>query len=201
GSLISLGLDPGADLVHVQGGCDVKIFGKVFSAGQGHIGGVNRCQPPNRPGHPTNSQTCVEIWAGSSLTIDSTLPHQGEVSADNGFSGGITGTGWVDLFSHGPIVIVGDSVAPFAVHANQGLNNGHGGQIVVKSEAAGVTISGLGIQASDASSGGQGGSIDVQAKLNVNLSAGKLEARGSTVGGGLQSGGQISVRSFGTGAG
>src|SRR5262245_54142036 len=201
GSVISLGQDPGADRVHLQGGCDVKIFGKVFSAGQGHVGGSDKCQPPERPGHPANSQACVEIWAGDSLTIDSKAPHNGEVSADTGFSGGIQGTGWVDLFSRGPIIINGDSVAPWAVHANQGLNNGHGGPITVKSLTDSITISGLGLQSSDLASGGQGGTIIVEAKLDVDLSGGRIQADGSTAGGGFQHGGHIFVTSFGTGAG
>jgi hypothetical protein len=199
GSVVSIGTNPGADLVHLQGGCDVKIFGLVASTGPGHAGGFNRCQPPNRPGHPTASQACVEIWAGDSLTIDSTAGNNGEISADTAFAGGVQGTGWIDLFSRGPINIIGDIAKPFAAHANQGLNNGRGGTVTVKSKAAAVVISGLGLQASDPSSGGSGGLIIIDAQLKVDLTAGTNEARGATSGGGAQNGGKIFVHAFGTG--
>jgi len=207
GSVVSLGQDPGADLVHLSGGCDVTINGLVASNGAGHIGGVNRCQGTNAPPLPlflTNPpifsyQACVEVWAGDSLTIDSTRPiigqpHNGEISAD---TNGITGVGWINLFSRGPITLKGDTVAPFVAHANQGLSNGHGGVVTVRSKTGAVTITNLGVQASDPSPGGQGGLIDIAAHLNVILTGSTNEAQGANSGGGSQRGGQIFIRSFG----
>ena len=45
GRVTSQGKDSGADLVHLQGGCDVLIEGKVESTGPGHIRPFeNRCK-------------------------------------------------------------------------------------------------------------------------------------------------------------
>jgi len=44
-----------------------------------------------------------------------------------------------------------------------------------------VTISGLGIQVSDPSPGGQGGAIAIQAHLDVNLTDGRNEAKGASL--------------------
>jgi hypothetical protein len=112
GSLVSKGKDPGADLVHLQGGCVVTVFGLVASTGPGHTPTLpaNKCNSNNRPGKPVNSRACVEIWAGDLLVIDATAPHNGEVNADTGQNGGPEGIGWIDLFSkRGDIVIKGDT--------------------------------------------------------------------------------------------
>ena len=104
------------------------------------------------------------MWAGDSLTIDSTSPHTGEVNADTGGKGGASGTSWIDLFARGPITITGDTVVPYAVHAN-GLasTNDDGGLITVKSRDDGVTTSGLAIQANATGKGGKGGKVIVEA--------------------------------------
>ena len=112
GSVVSKGKDPGADLVHLQGGCVVTIFGLVASTGPGHTPTVpaNRCNSSYRPGKPVKSRGCVEIWAGDLLLIDATAPHNGEVNADTGQNGGPEGIGWIDLFAkRGDIVIKGDT--------------------------------------------------------------------------------------------
>jgi hypothetical protein len=203
GQLISRGRDPGADLVHVEGGCVVKINGLVASLGPGHIGGTNRCQPnlPNPGDHidkPVNSQACVEIWAGNELLIDSVPPNNGQVASDTGTSGGASGTSWIDLFSRGPITINGDSTTPFSVHANQSVSNGKGGTVTVKSTTSSVSVAGLAVQASVTSVGGDGGTITVQGNTNVNqfilTRGGELEARGTTGSNGV--GGTVNVKSF-----
>jgi hypothetical protein len=166
GKVSSKGRDPGADRVHLEGGCDVQIFGLVESTGPGHtVPGANLCHAPERPGpdKPANSTACVEVWAGDSLEIDSTSPHNGEVNADTGMSGGTQGTSWIDLFARGNITITGDTVNPYAVHANQTLGNGHGGIIHVASRDGKVETSGRAIQANDTSSGGKGGQVLVEA--------------------------------------
>src|SRR5262245_46270098 len=125
GQLISRGKDYGADLVHLEGGCVVSILGLVTSTGAGHFTNIDRlCKPPFRPDKPANSTSCVEIWAGDSLVINSQAPNNGEVHADTGNSGGPEGLGWIDIFVRGDLTILGDTAAPYAVHANQILSNG-----------------------------------------------------------------------------
>src|SRR5262245_24937227 len=100
GVVSSRGSDPGADLVHIEG-CVVTIDGKVESTGSGHavpFNPANSCSdkatnsprrnPITRPGKPQNSTGCVEIWSGTTILIDSTNGHHGEVNADIGFTGG-----------------------------------------------------------------------------------------------------------------
>ena len=90
GRVTSQGKDPGADLVHLQGGCDVLIQGKVESTGPGHVRPpANRCHAPDRSDKPDNASACVEIWSGGTLTIDSTGVLKGEINADTAQSGGV----------------------------------------------------------------------------------------------------------------
>ena len=212
GVILSIGEDPGADLVHVEGGCSATIYGLVASTGSAHDitpPYPNKCADANHVGKPSNSLACVEIWAGENtnnpggkaVVIDSRPPHNGEVHADTatGAGAGTKGTGWVDIFAKGDIEIDGDVALPFSVHANQGVGNGHGGLVTVKSTTKGVSLLGLALQASDKSSGGSGGTVTVHAKLDVNLnnSTGEIEAAGNPGGGGSQNGGHVFIRSFG----
>jgi hypothetical protein len=212
GSLVSKGKDPGADLVHLQGGCTVTIFGLVASTGPGHTPTLpaNRCNNTFRPGKPANSRGCVEIWAGDQLLIDATAPHNGEVNADTGQNGGPEGIGWIDLFSkRGDITIKGDTTGScqnigfqtytpcFAVHTNQFLTDlGHGGIITVQSFAGSVFMSGLALQASDTANGAKGGQILVEAFLDIDTKGGTVEAKGAVSGGGGQRGGTVNMRSY-----
>src|SRR4029077_493448 len=79
GVISSKGLDPGADLVHLEG-CDVNIDGLVQSTGPGHVmpgNPPNHCNlnhPPTNPTAtlPTGTDTgCIEVWA-EELTISNT---------------------------------------------------------------------------------------------------------------------------------
>src|SRR5262249_11557015 len=148
--------------VHLEA-CTVTIYGKVESTAPGHQNPTPNCTPPIRPGKPANSTACVEIWSGTTLVIDSTNGHNGQVNADVGFSGGTTGSGWIDVLANGNITMTGNTTLPynsggdinnnalsgpaFSVHANMGLQNGHGGDIEVLSKSANVTTSGRAIQA------------------------------------------------------
>jgi hypothetical protein len=201
GKVSSKGRDPGADRVHLEGGCDVQIFGLVESTGPGHtVPGANLCHGTERPDKPANSTACVEVWAGDSLEIDSTSPHNGEVNADTGMSGGTQGTSWIDLFARGNITITGDIVNPYAVHANQTLGNGHGGIIHVASRDGKVETSGRAIQANDTSSGGKGGQVSVEASGpgspdgDVDFGNASIQARGGSGSGSLVV--SISARSW-----
>jgi hypothetical protein len=192
GKISSRGQDPGADLVHLEAGCEVTIYGLVESTGPGHTGAPNSC---NLHGdRPPTSAACVEVWSGGTLTIDSRPPHNGEINADVALSGGPTGRGWIDLYAIGAISLFGDTTGPFVAHANTILGSSTGGIITVKSvgdtATSTVSASGRALQASAPAAGGHGGEIVVQATQFVNLDTADLEAKGTA------SGGKISVRSF-----
>src|SRR4030095_15566097 len=163
----------------------------------------------NRPGKPADSGACVEIWSGTTLLIDSTGTHKGEVNADIGTSGGTQGFAWIDILANGAITIRGNATAPvlplvsnndtspaYAVHANMFLQNGHGGDITVISHDSTVTMFGRAIQAnaSTTSNGGQGGHIDIQGNLEVAFGTGVtpafVQAAGDITGGGSPAGGE-----------
>jgi hypothetical protein len=200
GIVSSLGRDPGADLVHIEG-CRIVIYGLVQSTGVGHAipnSPHNHCDSTNRPDKPSSSTACVEIWAGSSLIIDnSTAGRNGQINADTGGPGGSTGTSWIDLFSRGDMQILGtNSLGHYAVHANGNAGTSdNGGVVTVKSTTGKITASGFAVQASALNSGGQGGEVDVEANQDVDLSGGTLQARG-TLTGGAPHGGTIYVQSF-----
>jgi hypothetical protein len=199
GTVSSKGADPGADLVHLEGGCNVTISGLVQSTGPGHdipFNPANHCygpdvNNPSRPDKPANSTACIEVWAGDLLTITGAA----EINADTGSTGGNDGTSWIDLFARGNITISGDLNDPFAVHANgKGGSGGageNGGIVTVKSRDAAVTATGKALQAKATSaSNADGGSIIVEAALNVTLDTATLDA---SAGG---TGGSIAARSF-----
>jgi hypothetical protein len=232
GIVSSRGKDPGADLVHLQGGCNVNVCGLVESTGTGHAvpnSPTNHCYyqqagfptPPNplNPGDdpadprldkPKNSTACVEVWTSGDLVIDSVQFTEwtesqgcnGEINADTGGPGGSSGTSWIDLFALGDITIYGDSVAPYAVHANGNAGtNDNGGIVTVKSKGGEVETYGLAIQANALGNGGKGGNVDVEAgggssSGDVDFNAASIQAKGANAGGGGQAGGLISARSW-----
>lgn len=213
GKVSSEGQDPGADLVHLEGGCEVRILGLVQSIGVGHglpvtnfvhsngCGGGLGQRPEkefeaahaNGSAHRGNA-ACLEIWAGDLLFIDAPSGgqvHVGEIQSPN--------KSWTDLFARGDIVINGctNECAYFAVNDNGRLTstNTFGGTVTVKSKEGFVTATNKAIQAIGSASGGDGGKIVVEAALDVTLDTAHLDAHGDfvpTVG----IGGQIAVRSF-----
>jgi hypothetical protein len=204
GTIRSKGLDAGADLIHLEGGCHVVINGLVESTGGGHAipnSTVNHCYGPvgnpSRPDKPPNSTACIEVWAGDSLVISAT----GELNADLGLIGDNTGVSWIDLFARGNIAINGDGSAPFSVHANgiggSGGDGEEGGIVTVKSKQGSVTASGKALQASAVTnaSNSDAGRITVEAALAVTFSGSTptLEAKAN------DHGGAIAARAF-TGA-
>ena len=228
GVVSSRGFDAGADLVHLEG-CVVTINGRVESTAPGHAtpnSPANSCSdaptnsprrnPVTRPGKPQNSTGCVEIWSGSTVFIDSTGTHKGEVDADIGFAGGSQGRGWIDILANLTIEIrdgagndhnknAGCTVpVTFAVHANGGLcqPNDDGGLILIQSYLGDVLASGDAIQADGStnpqfsSSGGFGGEIRVEAQGNVNFSP---QISGVVVGGNIFARGDFTVPGLGTG--
>ena len=132
GLVSSLGLDPGGDLVHLEG-CDVTITGTVRSGGAGHAvpsNPPNHCDGTFRPGKPANSTGCIEVWAHGNLLIT------GVLNADTGSAGGNEGISWIDLFAKTNITINGSVGGPYAVHADglggTGGNGEEGGIVTVK---------------------------------------------------------------------
>ena len=211
GVVSSQGADLGPDRVHLEG-CVVRIFGLVQSTGPGHAAAQPLCTPPNRPGKPANSTACVEIWSGTTIIIDSTGTHKGEVHADVGFAGGSSGRGWIDILANLDIVLndgtgndfnnplIPSPQTPYLVHANMALGNGIGGLLLVQSKSGSVSTFGNALQANDLAAGGDGGSVRVEAGGaacpggNVALDAASIEARGALHAN--SSGGLIAIRSF-----
>ena len=199
GTVESRGGDAGADLVHVEAGCDVVIDGLVQSTGDGHA-------PPNAPGNhcfdsihqdkPPKSTGCIEVWSGGTLTVNPTA----ELNADTGGSGGNVGTSWIDLFARGDVLSDGNA-APFSVHAN-GLGGSveTGGVVTVKSTQGSVAAHGKALQANaTVHNGDHGGSVTVEASIDVAFTLNApnnpptLEAKG---GGTTGVGGAIAARAF-----
>jgi hypothetical protein len=208
GVVSSRGADFGADRVHLEA-CVVTIYGLVESTGVAHTAPKPLCTPPLRPGKPTTATVCVEIWSGTTVTIDSTGTHKGEVNADTAIpSGGTTGLGWIDVISNLNVVLQdgagNDHVQPLGgggsvpvnhmLHANQYLGNGHGGLVEVFSKTGSVSASGNAISANAVVFAGDGGDVTVEAAGNVALDASSIEARGDDHSNGF--GGSISARSY-----
>lgn len=197
GRVSSIGKDPGPDLVHLEGGCAVRIFGLVESTGAAHgINTVNKCTI-DHPDKDPKSIACVEVWAGNSLVIDAnTAGRNGEVNADRTKDG--NRKAWIDLFAgRGDVQILGKTTGTvFAVHANgNGVTNNAAGDIHIASKEGAVTASGFAVQANALGSGSAGGSVNVEAALDVLLDTSFISARGSSTGT-TPKGGIITSRSF-----
>jgi hypothetical protein len=194
----SSGRDPGADLVRLLANCDILIIGLVQSTSTaGHVvpnSPPNHCATGNYSGKPANSVACIEIVAGRNLRIDSPA---GQVNADTGQN-----QSWIDIFVRNDIDIVSDFAAgtKYRVHADRTGQNGVGGFVTVESIEGRIATLGRAISANDLPSGGNGGSVNIQAAKDVLLSTGpvpsSIQARGSAGNGGQQSGGTIFVRSW-----
>ena len=207
GVVSSRGKDPGADLVHLEGGCNVLIAGLVESTGVGHgvpgnppnscsdvipFPGSVRRNPATRPGKPYNSTACVEVWAGDSLVIQQgaglEAEANGEINADTGQSPAAQRD------------LVDRSVRPRRyqdpqLHHQVGRAcerqrgdrqrwRGHGQVCRPRPQSPGdILLNGLALQAS-AKAHGQGGTVDVEATGEVTWQAvgpwpdGKIQAKG-----------------------
>jgi hypothetical protein len=220
GIVNSQGQDPGPDRVHLEA-CTVTIDGQVESTGPAHSGPQPNCVPPERPGKPINSSACVEIWSGTTLTIDSIGTNKGQVNADVGFSGGSSGHGWIDILANGNILIndgTGNDALPvisppgpppsiYAVRANMyltgdGVLGDRGGDLLVQSKMGSVSTFGNALQANDTANGGRGGTVTVQAGGlspvpggEVLFDSASIQARGN-LGTPPRAGGVIAARSF-----
>jgi hypothetical protein len=115
------------------------------------------------------------------------------VSAD--LNAGAASVSWIDIFSTGPITLT-ETDPPFAVHANNTSTNATAGTITIVSKQATVDLFGVAVQANAPGGGGAGGTVAVEAAQTVNFHSAIVEAKGANSGGGHQSGGTISARSF-----
>ena len=152
----------------ISQGCTVVIDGLVESTGTGHAlpnNPANHCNldPAAHPvGGASFYDACVEIW-GDTVTINSILPHKGEVNANGARN---PGRGWIDIFARRDITIVNDAVGNYSVHANSATavnTNSFGGLVTVKSSIGKFTASGLAISANGTGGGSNGGDVIVQA--------------------------------------
>ncbi len=198
GRISSRGLDHGADRVHLESGLDTVLLGFVQSAG-GVVpeGPPNGCSLPDRPDKPLEAVACIEVWSGGAIRVDATGLLTGVDLVDSGESGdprpGVCCT-WIDLFARRDITILGHAVgersAPFAASARQFSPDTPAGIITVKSVAGKVVTSGRALQADATSAGGVGGTVVIEAALDVMLGDALVRAAG------IVAGGSISVRSF-----
>ena len=120
GRVTSLGKDPGADLVHLQGGCDVLIQGKVESTGPGHVRPpANRCHAPERD---RQAGQRVRMRRGMERRDPHGRQHRRPEGRDQRRHRAVGRRHLlrvVDLFALGDVQIKGDTTGVFAVHANQ----------------------------------------------------------------------------------
>ncbi len=224
GVVSSRGLDPGADLVHLEG-CLVQIYGLVESTGRGHgipNSPTNHCyyrvagtpgQDP-RPDKSPSSTACIEVWSGTAVVIDSlTGQRRGELNADIGFTGGSNGRSWIDVYARGSITVLdGDAndhvvalpgsaqgfFSQFAVHANMlNVTNGQGGLLTLMSTGGSLAGTQHALQADATPAGGRGGQIQVSAAQNVSFNTASIFARGDFIQtGGFGVGGAVTARAY-----
>ena len=122
GIVSSQGIDPGADLVHIEG-CEVEILGLVESTGAGHAfpkRGIAVIRSGNPPYRFERSQFFERLRRGL-VGYDPSI-----VNAVQGTTArsmptwaspvARSGRGWIDLFARGDISITGN--ARYAVHSN-----------------------------------------------------------------------------------
>lgn len=205
GVVSSRGRDPGGDLVHLEG-CVVLIHGLVESTGAGHAvpnNPANHCNldaaaHPIGTGPSTGFTGCVEVWSGTTITIDNTSGNSGEVNADIGGPGGSQGRGWIDLFARGDINIIGGDPPDYVVHANGGLfqNTDDGGLVTIKSAGGKVITIGSAIRANSTSSGGKGGDVRIEANSDVDFTTASVQAMGNSTAGDARAGGHITAKSY-----
>jgi hypothetical protein len=182
-NVISQGDASGAGPVTVEG-CGIQIRGLVAALSR------------------KDSAGNVAIRSGKALLVDGrdlggSGTRMGRVRAD-----ALTGTAinkGVDLFAAGPVSILGPGGSLFVVTSHPGVHDSksYGGAIRVLSTGDAVTASGNVIDDGHSASGDSGGTIDVSAKLDVNLDTAVIRAIGdSSTNNGNRGGGSISVRSY-----
>lgn len=194
GVIVSQGEDPGADQVKLAA-CGITLNGLVASVA--HKSNATNATPP-----------VVILQSGTDIVVNgqdlgNTGTNQGCIRADY-----VIGEAYkaikVDMFAMDNITVNGPAAGLiYAVTSNGGTaTNQQSGTITAISVAGGITASGKALQAASITSAGNpnsgsiGGKINLDAKLDINLSGGSIDARGATTGGGPQDGGDVIIRSY-----
>lgn len=188
GILISQGQDPASDTVSIEA-CGIEIYGMVASVAK-----KGNASTTNRPVVVLRSSQYILI-NGEDLGSEGT--NQGRVRADY-VIGEAPESISVNMYAKDDIAIIGPSSGTiFSTSSNGGYStNQPGGTVNGISFNGGIDLSGLAIQASGIpGSGSMGGSVNLKAFLDIDLSNSLIEARGSTTGGNPD-GGYVNIRSY-----
>jgi hypothetical protein len=193
GDVRSSGLNPGADRVHLESGCDTIIHGHVRSDGgiQFPTAMPNKCVEGTRASKAPGPTACVEIWSARKVTIVS--PPDGAIFAESGQVVSLSGTccSWIDIFALGDISVTGPSLIPtdfpllpgldleainYAINARQYAGNARGGIVTIKSVNGKVDASGGFVTSSALTNfGGTGGTVEIEAGGPVSVPAGPFD--------------------------
>src|SRR6266540_2841326 len=166
-SVRSSGVKYGAELVHLESGCDTLIQGEVRSEGGITYPGLllgeslpNKCVADGRTNKATSFPTgfvpsawqptgCIKIWSGGTITIQS--KSSGALIAESGNAAagqnGLCCT-WIDVFARSDIAVTGPgpvgSPSFYALNARQYASHAPAGLVTVKSINGKVTATGGG---------------------------------------------------------
>jgi Bacterial Ig domain len=182
-NVVSQGDNSGAGPVTIEG-CGIQIRGLVAALSR------------------KDSAATVAIRSGKALLVDGrdlggSGTRMGRVRAD-ALSGTAINKG-VDLFAAGPVSVLGPGGSLFLVTSHPGVHDSksYGGTIRITSTGDAVTASGNVIDDGHSASGDSGGTIDIGAKLDVNLNTAVIQAVGDfSTNNTNRGGGSISVRSY-----
>jgi hypothetical protein len=195
GVIVSQGEDPAADQVKLAA-CGITVNGLVASVA--HKSNATNATPP-----------AVILQSGQSILVNGqdlggVGANQGRIRADY-----VIGEAYkaikVDMFAKDNITVNGPPTGLIYAVTSDGGNatNQPSGTITAMSLAGGITASGKALQAASVkadgtiNSGSIGGKINLDAKMDIDLSGGFIDARGASLGGGPQDGGDVIIRSYG----
>jgi hypothetical protein len=193
GDVRSSGLNPGADRIHLESGCDTLIQGHVRSDGgiQFPTAMPNKCVEGTRAAKAPSPTACVEVWSAGKVTIVS--PPDGAIFAESGQIVSQTGTccSWIDIFALGDIAVTGPALIPtdfpllpgldleaitYAINARQYAGNARGGIVTIKSVNGKVDASGGFVTSSALTNfGGTGGTVEIEAGGPVSVPSGPFD--------------------------
>ena len=91
------------------------------------------------------------------------------MQADISLAGGEVGAAWLDIFVRGDIDLMGEASGAYAVHSNGTAAGATGSTITIHSAEGRFTASRRAVQANATASGGNGGAVDLQAELDIEL--------------------------------
>lgn len=188
GIIVSQGQDPASDTITIDT-CGMNVYGLIASVSKKSNASIG-----NSPKVIIKSSDAILV-DGRDLGVSGT--RQGRIRADY-----VIGEDHIpnelDIYAKKNISILGPSTGQIFVLSSNGgdATNQKGGTINLISTENKVQFSGLAAEA-DAlpATGSIGGAINIDAKLDIDLSSATLVARGSTSGG-APDGGNVSIRSY-----